>query len=351
MKQFLILFLALFTAGQLCSQELGTLVIEPVECDNIIYRECHPRNGVIVFYSASSDLEFDLSQTPDRLINEPYYDARGSQYVLCVQPTDKFAGGITQYAIDVMAKGYKPEILFVSKINPGQAQCFKVTKVDPNKKGPKPQVDGVTKVSTSDNLPQWNMSLGGGVNVLGDANFGVVNFGIGVFTNPNSLLSFEVGIGTGSYTEYDFTKYMDADFTGNINYSYGKTLLLLGSWSYVTGDKSNSFQWRIGPSVGMLGVSGYFDYNGISGTPPDKNSISKQAFVIGVSTGVTWNIGNVFFDLSYRPYYHTAINFGESAAVLDQGAIIVQEKDFSSIGNQVNLSFGIRFGDKLKKTK
>jgi len=131
MKQYLILFLALFIAEQLCSQELGTLVIKPVECKNIIYRECHPHDGAIVFYSASSDLEFDLSQTPDRLINEPYYDVRGSQYVLCVQPTDKFAGGITQYAIDIMAKGYKPEILYVSKINPGQVQCFEVIKIPP----------------------------------------------------------------------------------------------------------------------------------------------------------------------------------------------------------------------------
>lgn len=340
MKQYLILFLALFTVEQLCSQGLGTLVIKPVECSNIIYRECHPHDGAIVFYSKASDLEFDLSQTPDRLINEPYYDARGSQYVLCVQPTEKIFGGITQYAIDVMAKGYKPEILVVSKVNPGQAQCFEVTKIPPG--GPE------------GDLYQWNMNLGGGVNALGDATFGVVNFGIGVFTNPNSLFSFEVGIGTGSHTEYDFAKYMDADFNGNMNYAYGKTFLLLGSWSYVTGDKSNSFQWRIGPSVGVLGVSGYFDYSGTSGTPPDKNSVSKQAFVIGVNTGVTWNIGKekrVFFDLSYRPYYHSNINLGESEVMVGQSAIIVQEKDFSSMGSQVNLSFGIRFGDKLKKTK
>jgi len=343
MKQYLILFLALFTVEQLCSQELYTLVIEPVECDNIIYRECHPRNGVIVFYSAASDLEFDMSQTPDRLINEPYYDARGSKYVLCVQPTDREPGGITQYGVEIMAKGCKKEILFVSKINPGQAQCFKVTKIGTPPPPPPPPSPG------GDGLCQWNMSLGGGVNVLGDASFGVVNLGIGVFTNPNSLLSFEVGIGTGSYTEYDFTKYMDADFNGNIKYTYGKTLLLLGSWSYVTGNEDNSFQWRIGPSMGILSVSGYFDNDGMQ-----DNSVSKQALVIGANTGITWNIGKekrVFFDLSYRPYYHTSINFGENEVVVGQSAIIVQKKDFSSIGNQINLSFGFRFGEKLKKTK
>ena len=340
MKQYLILFLALFVTGQLCSQELCRLVIEPIECDNIIYRECHPRNGVIVFYSAASDLEFDLSQTPDRLINEPFFDARGSKYVVCVKPTDKFAGGITQYAVEVMAKGCKEEILFVNNINPGQAQCFKVKKIGAPPPPPPPLGEG---------LSQWNMSLGGGVNILGNAAFSSANFGIGVFTSPKSLLSLEVGVGVGSYREYEITRYFNEYFYGYINYDYGKTLLLLGSWSYVTGNKSNSFQWRIGPSVGMLSVSGYFDYDVTSGTPPDKNSVSKQAFVIGANTGITWNIGKekrVFFDLGYRPYYHTNINFGESLVVIgdQQYAIIVQGKDFFPIGNQVNLSFGVRFG-------
>lgn len=341
MKQYLILFLALFTTEQLCSQDLCRLVIEPVECDNIIYRECHPRNGVIVFYSTASDLEFDLPQMPDRLMNEPFFDAHGSKYVVCVKPTDRFAGGITQYAVDVMAKGCKKEILFVNKINPGQVQCFKVTKIG-TPKGPKGK--DVVEGGTSDNLHRWNTSLGGGVNILGNATFFMSKFDIGFFTGPNSLLSLEVGIGTGSYTEYEFTNV--GFYNGNINYVYEKTFLFLGSWSYVTGNKSNSFQWRIGPSVGMLSVSGYVDY--CHDIMPLE---SKQAFVIGANTGITWNIGKkkrLFFDLGYHPYYHTNINFGESSDFVDGSMIIFQEKDLFPIGNQVNLSFGFRFGKTIK---
>lgn len=330
MKQYLILFLTLFTIEQLCSQELCNLAIEPVECDNIIYRECHPRNGVIVFYSATSDLEFDLSQTPDRLINEPFFDARGSKYVLCIKPTDKFAGGITQYAVEVMAKGCKKEILFVNKINPGQAQCFKVKKI-----GQPPPPDG---------LRRWNMSIGGGVNILGDAMFLIPKFDIGFFSSPKSLWSLEVGMGTGNYPEYELTNI--GEWYLNYNYVYGKTLLILGSWSYVIGNKSNCFQWKIGPSVGVLSVSeGLEEYDDITWGE------SKQAFIIGANTGITWNIGSKkrwFLDLSYRPYYHTNINFGESTVLMGESAIIIQEKDFFPIGNQVNLSFGFRFGKTLK---
>ena len=131
MKHCLIIWLLTLcsTAWVFSQGALREFVIEKDDNPQVFYRGkgCTPDVGVIVFYSAISDLKFSMPDTPGRLKNVSAYDKVNNCYVLCVQPTDTRIGGISQYSIAITGAGYKPMPAYmVSGITAGVAQYYKI---------------------------------------------------------------------------------------------------------------------------------------------------------------------------------------------------------------------------------
>ena len=190
------------------------------------------------------------------------------------------------------------------------------------------------------------VSLGGGCNIVSNVPFTNGKLELGYRSGPQSFLSIEFG--GGSRTEKEtarFTEYGWRPYGGNVHHSQGKinsdyrNFLCLISWSYIV-DLSDNFQFRVGPSIGMLYVSAEFSYN------PDgkkwessRESMSEIAAAFGANTGVTWNFSlnkRWFLDLGWRLYGNTNISFDRMR--------MNDEVEFANISNQLSLSLGWRFG-------
>ena len=347
MKHFLIsLLFVLYSTVTMFSQ--GTLKEFIIEKDVTpavweVFKEagCNPDDGVIVFSTTIPDLIFDIPDAPNRLKHVSSFDAIKKRYVLCVQPTDGI-GGYTKYAIVVNGDIYKPQTQLVSSIKAGVAQYFKITRKEFQPR-------------------QWYIALGGGSNFLGDVVFPCGGFELGYYINSKNRLSVELGVG--GYTEselgnfsYTVTTYPSGSQEhyndGKISYDYTSVLFLV-SWSYIV-DLSDKFQWRLGPSIGSLSISGADAYTPaeIRGVKieglPEPQSISQGAFIYGVNTGFTWNFSKNkrwFLDLGYRLSGNTGISFDKRYLNVLGNNVIIEEKAFSGMSNQINLTLGWRFGN------
>jgi len=193
------------------------------------------------------------------------------------------------------------------------------------------------------------LSFGAGVNILNTDPHFAIKCELGVFVKPRHLLSLELGggsfkdkkIGTFTYTMSNGDKKTD----GIINYNYTNLLAFL-SYSYYV-KMGNSFEWRIGPSIGMIMMSGgfSFDPSGLKGEP-SKQITNKYAFAGGLNTGFTINFPKskrCFFDLGWKIYGHSGLGFPKRNLKLQEFNIPIDKRDFSYFGNQVMLSFGFRF--------
>ena len=122
------------------------------------------------------------------------------------------------------------------------------------------------------------------ITIFDYSTYGGGKFEFGYYINPKNLLSIEIGGGSD-------------EFEDNCN-------MYLASWSYMV-NLSEKFQWRIGPSLGILDIE------------------DDAAFTFGGNTGILWNFSKNkrwFLDLGgrlYRTPYDT--------------------------GSQMNLSVGWRF--------
>jgi opacity protein-like surface antigen len=111
---------------------------------------------------------------------------------------------------------------------------------------------------------------------------------------------------------------------------------------------SEKVQWRIGPSLGVLTISGKDAYSPtyVEGTKidglPDPESEGRTAASLGLNTGLTWSFSERWFlDLGYRLSGNTGIDF--ERRYLSNLRITVPEKDFGIVGSQINLIVGWRF--------
>jgi hypothetical protein len=196
---------------------------------------------------------------------------------------------------------------------------------------------------------KWYFSFGGSSNIVGDVPFTFGKYEFGYYISPQSLLSFEIGYGR--YTEKEigtfdwYEPFSDGrtiyHLDGKINSDYTISTFF-ASWSYIK-DLSDRFQWRIGPTSGLLMMSGgfAFDPSGLKGEP-DRQFTSELAFAFGANTGIMWNFSTKkrwFLDLGWKLYGNTGISF-EEREVYD---VTVDKKDFPYVGNQINLSIGRRF--------
>jgi len=198
---------------------------------------------------------------------------------------------------------------------------------------------------------KWYISFGGGANLIGDASFGIGKFELGYYVNPKNLLSIEFSGGSYREDEIGWFHWEERGtgrlhINGKIHYEYNSSLFFV-SWSHIK-DLSDKFQWRIGPSLGALSMSGGLAYEPIyvEGLPGTQ-SVHKSALAFGANTGFMWNFSRNqrwFLDLGYRLYGNTGIRFDERTIRLGSDRLDLDKKDFSFVNNQITLSIGWRFG-------
>lgn len=198
---------------------------------------------------------------------------------------------------------------------------------------------------------KWFVSFGGGANLIGDVSFGIGKFELGYYVNPKNLLSIEFSGGSYRENEIGWFHWEERGTgklhtNGKIHYDYNSSLFFV-SWSHIK-DLSDKFQWRIGPTLGVLSISGGLAYEPIyvEGLPGTQ-SVTESAFAFGANTGFMWNFSRNqrwFLDLGYKLYGNTGIRFDERTIRLGSDRLDLDKKTFSTISNQITLSVGWRFG-------
>jgi hypothetical protein len=209
----------------------------------------------------------------------------------------------------------------------------------------------VVKPLSTEEFRNKFLSLGLSIHIIDDTFVGGA-LGFGCYLSPKSLLSIEYSGGSftgekiGSFSYYitkngSTTNYYD----GKITYDYSINTFLL-SWSYVA-PLSEKVQWRIGPSIGIISITGKDAYNPTytQGTKidglPKPESTSEIAAYLGANTGLTWNFSERWFaDLGFRLSANTGLEFEKR--YLSNG-FSIPKKEFSTIGSQLNIIVGWRF--------
>ncbi|MDR2426649.1 MAG: hypothetical protein LBD46_05670 [Endomicrobium sp.] len=187
-----------------------------------------------------------------------------------------------------------------------------------------------------------NLFFGGGTS------FGYHSSASSLFTAEfNAEFGEAEQIGNFYYNEYRNGIFYKKHY-GEIDYSYMAFEFLL-SWSHIVA-LSQKTKFRIGPTVGVLAVSGVESYdpasvNGhdIDGLP-DTHSETKTAVTAGINIGFILNIHKRWFvDFGYRLLANSKISFDEREIDILGDKLIIKEKDFGQIENQFSVITGWRF--------
>ncbi|MDR2564025.1 MAG: porin family protein [Prevotellaceae bacterium] len=198
------------------------------------------------------------------------------------------------------------------------------------------------------------LGLGLGANMVGDETFPYFQLNFGYRLSPKSQLALEFGMGSVTAKQIGSFTYGGGGHTytdGKINYTYNLFAPSL-SWSYFLGDVSKSVLWRVGPSIGVLQVTGTDSYTPTSKDGaeitgiPDPQSISKTAGVFGAHVGMTWNFARRWFlDLEYRLSANTGnLKFEERTVSIGTQNAPIDAKEFGAICNKITIGVGWRFG-------
>jgi len=200
------------------------------------------------------------------------------------------------------------------------------------------------------------LSVGGGVLFINDNLFGGGGLTFGFMPSPKHLLSMEAGFGAGEPLLLDIYRYVYHDANGKIletktdgivNYRYNSFEFML-SWNRVY-NLSKKWAIRVGPGMGLIRATGGVycsptTYKGvdIKGIP-DRQEISKSAFMIGAIAGVNWNFTKRWFlDFNYRLSGNTPLDFPSRTVKVVNGNKKVQGENLGVIGNRINLAVGVR---------
>ena len=175
-------------------------------------------------------------------------------------------------------------------------------------------------------------------------------FSFGYYTSEKSLFTAEINFGfydagqIGSYSYenkyWPYNRYDD----GKITYNY-TAIEFLASWYYV-GKISEKFQYRVGPSAGVLAITGSDSYEPTYNIEniPDPTTETKATVTAGAGAGFIWNFNKRWFlDFGYRIMVNPGIKFDERTLDILGTNIKIKEKDFATLSNQFNLTAGFRF--------
>lgn len=208
---------------------------------------------------------------------------------------------------------------------------------------------------------RFSLSLGPSVYMAGSEAFvgGVLAFNF--MPAPKHQLSAEIQVGSSSLTQigsygYTITTRNSSGqiiktetFTdGEILYSYDVTNALI-SWNRLLA-LSEKWTFRIGPSIGLLSISGSDTYvptsyegTEIEGIPESQTEL-KYAFTGGVTFGLRWSFAwRWYLDLNYRVSANTGVNFPERSMKAAGQTVTLESREFSRVGNNIGLSLGWRF--------
>ena len=132
---------------------------------------------------------------------------------------------------------------------------------------------------------------------------------------------------------------------GKVSYIYSMMEYAV-SWNWLF-EISEKWKFRAGPRLGFIEISGRDDYSPTSykGVTidgiPESQSLAKQAPMGGLIAGFTYNFSKRWFlDVNYRLSVNSGIDFETNDLTIIGRKIKMESKEFSSIGNRINLSVG-----------
>ncbi|MDR1169831.1 MAG: hypothetical protein LBK97_03250 [Prevotellaceae bacterium] len=256
-KTCFIILLVLISTAPVFSQRLKELIIEGDNSPQAFYKGqgCTAEDGVLVFYSAITNLEFDMPNSRSRLIKIAPYDRRYNCYVLCVQPTDTQIGGIARYSLSITAEGYKPvPVFYVSNVKAAVTQYFSVN-------GKK--------------VKKGYIGLGVGLSTLLAEYTDIESNGLQFNVNAGYLIGNNVGI-TASFLFTSYTTDYDAK-TGLTGGFIGPLISFSNSLQKV--------EYDIRPTIGF--VSGKIKGSNVS------FKTENMALAVGVGGSIRWNVSNL----------------------------------------------------------
>jgi len=205
-------------------------------------------------------------------------------------------------------------------------------------------------VVVAQSLPKTFLSVGFLNRSIGES-FPGFNVQIGGYVSKESTLALEFSWNQWNYRKIGIFSYGNSMHTyddGEVYYKYTALNFLL-SWSYVV-DLSKKFQFRVGPSAGVMVVTGADDWSptekdGSKITDiPDSTKITKTTVTGGASLGLIWNISEyVFLDAGYRLMLNPGIKFDRTSVKIGSDTVIIPAREFSTAEHQFNISAGLRF--------
>ena len=200
------------------------------------------------------------------------------------------------------------------------------------------------------NYRKMFLGFGLGSSIIGGDGFVHFEGELGYHLSPVSLLTLELGGGT--YTDHQIGTFTygggGVEYTdGKINYVYRLFAPSL-SWSYFLSETSKQWRWRVGPSIGLLKLTGEENYTWKESVQitdiPKSHPESKSAGVFGAHVGVTWSFAQRWFaDLEYRLSAHTGLAFDSRVLLFGSDAVLIPSKKFDALTHKITIGVGWRF--------
>ena len=201
---------------------------------------------------------------------------------------------------------------------------------------------------------QFSLLFGLTAFIPGEESFGGGLFGFAWTRNPKHLFSVEIGGGIGpskkigrySYDIYRNDSFVKTMNDGEVTYDYSFVQAMF-SWNRVF-NPSGKWQFRVGPTAGLLFVYGGEDYSPttyegskITGVPTSGTLENKYAFTAGVVAGGRWNISqSIFLDLNYTLAAHTPMRFEERNITVFGNSVPIAARDMGYLNHRINLMLG-----------
>lgn len=204
---------------------------------------------------------------------------------------------------------------------------------------------------------KFYLSFGGSFLMIGDTPFGGGSLSFGYKPSPKNLWIFEIeggggdsqNLGSYSYSLYNSNtgQIIETKNDGKITYNYSLYEATI-AWNRVV-KMPKKWDFRFGPCIGLLTLTGGDHYSptsykgiDIEGIP-ETQSESKSVIMGGVIAGFTWNFAKRWFmDTNYRLSVNQSVEFPSRAWSALGHSVAIQEKEFGSLSNRINISIGVR---------
>ncbi|MDR2882722.1 MAG: outer membrane beta-barrel protein [Alistipes sp.] len=181
---------------------------------------------------------------------------------------------------------------------------------------------------------------------------------LGLLATPKNLFMLDLNFGdsrpklVGDFTYYVYNplNQQQTTHTGRVEYGYS-AMELAFSYNRLF-DLSESWQFRVGPAIGMAGIDGSNDFDpwDVEGLGNEDYIHTKHhAFMAGVITGFRWNFAKRgSFDITYLLSGHKKFLFEEREILVIEDFVTIDSKELGNISHRFSVSLGWRFGRSKK---